>query len=104
MKVRNKTSIAKHLITRCFFHALLWALFLCVKGGSTLEGITIEQILEYFVMQGPFAVLFVWMLYTTQKRNKEREDQLYETLNEFASRYDIVIEKLDDIKGRLPPR
>lgn len=74
------------------------------KGGIRLEEITIEQIIEYFVMQGPFAVLFVWMLITMQKRNKEREDQLYETLNEFASRYDIVIEKLDDIKGRLPPR
>ncbi len=69
-----------------------------------MEGITIEQIIEYFVMQGPFAVLFIWMLIHTQKRNKEREDQLYDTLNEFATRYDIVIEKLDDIKGRLPPR
>lgn len=69
-----------------------------------MEGMTIEDILQYFLTQGPFAVLFVWMLVHTQKRNKEREDQLYNTLNEFAQRYDIVIEKLDDIKGRLPPR
>ena len=61
------------------------------------------DVLKYFLTQGPFAVLFVWMLIHTQKRNKEREDQLYDTLNEFASRYDIVIEKLDDIKERLPP-
>lgn len=60
------------------------------------------EFLTYFFTQGPFAVLFVWMLISTQKRNKEREDQLYETLNEFAQRYDIVIDKLDDIKERLP--
>ena len=63
-----------------------------------------QDILSYFLTQGPFAVLFVWMLIHTQRRNKEREDQLYDTLNEFAQRYDIVIERLDDIKGRLPPR
>ncbi len=63
-----------------------------------------HEFLTYFLTQGPFAVLFVWMLIHTQKRNKEREDQLYDTLNEFAKRYDIVIEKLDDIKGRLPER
>lgn len=57
--------------------------------------------LAYFISQGPFAALFVWLLLHTQKRNKEREDQLYDTLNEFAKRYDIVIEKLDEIKEKL---
>lgn len=61
-----------------------------------------SEFLTYFLTQGPFAVLFVWMLLHTQKRNKEREDQLYDTLNEFAQRYDIVIDKLEDIKERLP--
>ncbi len=61
------------------------------------------DVLAYFLTQGPFAVLFIWLLIQTQKRNREREDQLYDTLNEFAKRYDIVIEKLDEIKGRLPP-
>ncbi len=60
------------------------------------------DVLTYFLTQGPFAVLFIWLLIQTQKRNREREDQLYDTLNEFAKRYDIVIEKLDDIKNRLP--
>lgn len=58
--------------------------------------------LTYFITQGPFAALFVWLLISTQKRNKEREDQLYSTLNEFAGRYDIVIEKLDEINSKLP--
>lgn len=72
-----------------------------------------SEFLTYFITQGPFAALFVWLLWHTQKRNKEREDQmvaqnkeredrLYATLNEFAQRYDIVIEKLDEIKTRLP--
>ncbi len=60
--------------------------------------------LTYFITQGPFAALFVWLLLHTQRRNKEREDQLYGTLNEFAQRYDIVIEKLDEIKTRLPEK
>lgn len=40
------------------------------KGAKKLEGITIEQILECFAMQGPFAVLFVWMLITIKKEVK----------------------------------
>ncbi|RKD21132.1 hypothetical protein BEP19_14780 [Ammoniphilus oxalaticus] len=63
-----------------------------------------DEITKYFITQGPFAVLFVWLLIHTQKRNKEREDQLYGTLNQFAKRYDIVIDKLDDIQSRLPAK
>lgn len=60
-----------------------------------------SDILTYFITQGPFAVLFIWLLYGTQKRNKEREDKLHETLNEFATRYDIVVKKLDKIHDKL---
>lgn len=62
------------------------------------------DVMQYFLTQGPFAVLFVLLLIYTIRRNKEREDKLHETLNEFATRYDIVIGKLDEIKDRLPPR
>lgn len=72
---------------------------LLLKGGQFME-----EMMQYFLTQGPFAALFVWLLYYSQKRNKDREDQLYETLNEFASRYDIVIKRLDEIRNRLPPR
>lgn len=75
-----------------------------LRGDTALEGMTVQDILQYFLTQGPFAALFVWLLIYTQKRNKELEDQLYNTLNEFASRYDIVIKKLDNIKDRLPHR
>jgi hypothetical protein len=34
-----------------------------------------EQILNSMIQQGAFAVLFVWMLITTQKKNEQREEQ-----------------------------
>ena len=71
-----------------------------MQGANHME----IDIIKYFLTQGPFAVLFVWLLITTQNRNAKREDKLHDTLNEFAKKYDIVIGKLDDIHDRLPPR
>ncbi|MED2777823.1 BhlA/UviB family holin-like peptide, partial [Bacillus thuringiensis] len=34
-----------------------------------------EQIFNSMIQQGAFAVLFVWMLFTTQKKNEQREEQ-----------------------------
>jgi len=62
------------------------------------------DVMKYFITQGPFAALFVWLLIYTVRRNKEREDKLHDTLNEFAKRYDIVIDELREIKDRLPQR
>ncbi|MCM3239036.1 BhlA/UviB family holin-like peptide [Heyndrickxia oleronia] len=66
---------------------------------------------QYFLTQGPFAVLFVWLLYTSRKEGKAREDKLYQTiedqneiLNKFSDKYDVVINQLSDIKDRLPPK
>ncbi|ATB52744.1 hypothetical protein [Caldibacillus phage CBP1] len=69
------------------------------------------NLIQYFITQGPFAVLFVWLLYTTRKEGKEREDKLYQTIEDqneilkgFSEKYDIIISKLGDIEERLPPR
>lgn len=66
---------------------------------------------QYFLTQGPFAVLFVWLLYSSRKEAKEREEQLYQTIDDqnevlkgFSEKYDIIITKLGDIEERLPPR
>jgi BhlA holin family len=66
---------------------------------------------QYFLTQGPFAVLFVWLLYSSRKEAKEREEQLYQTIDDqnevlkgFSEKYDIIISKLGDIEDRLPPR
>ncbi|MEN2468180.1 BhlA/UviB family holin-like peptide [Ornithinibacillus sp. JPR2-1] len=70
-----------------------------------------ETLIQYFLTQGPFAVLFVWLFYSSRKESQEREKQLYKTIDDqnevlrgFSSKYDIVINKLDDIEERLPPR
>ncbi|MEK4883688.1 BhlA/UviB family holin-like peptide [Bacillus sp. FSL W8-0223] len=66
---------------------------------------------QYFITQGPFAVLFVWLLYSSRKEAKEREEQLYQTIDDqnevlkgFSEKYDIIISKLGDIEDRLPPK
>ncbi|WP_443089762.1 BhlA/UviB family holin-like peptide [Virgibacillus sp. MG-45] len=76
-----------------------------------MEGMAIENILQYFLTQGPFAVLFVWLFYSSRKEAADREKKLYKTIDDqneilkgFSSKYDIVITKLDDIEDRLPPR
>lgn len=70
-----------------------------------------EALIQYFLTQGPFAVLFVWLFYSSRKEANEREKQLYQTIDDqneilkgFSTKYDIVITKLDDIEDRLPPR
>ncbi|MGY0692604.1 BhlA/UviB family holin-like peptide [Virgibacillus sp. FSP13] len=70
-----------------------------------------ETLIQYFLTQGPFAVLFVWLFYSSRKESQEREQKLYKTIDDqndimkgFSSKYDIVITKLDDIEERLPPR
>lgn len=70
-----------------------------------------ETLIQYFLTQGPFAVLFVWLFYSSRKESQEREKQLYKTIDDqnevlrgFSTKYDIVITKLDDIEERLPPR
>ncbi|GIN87645.1 SPBc2 prophage-derived protein BhlA [Heyndrickxia sporothermodurans] len=73
---------------------------------------------QYFLTQGPFAVLFVWLFYSSRKEarereqeNRHRENQLYKTienqneiLNKFSEKYDVVINQLSEIKDRLPPK
>jgi hypothetical protein len=56
---------------------------------------------QYFLTQGPFAVLFVWLLIYVMKNNKERESRLQDLLDKFSNKYDVVITKLDDIKEEL---
>jgi hypothetical protein len=41
-----------------------------------------EQIFNIFLKEGGYALLFVWMLFSTMKNNKERE-----------TRYQVVIDK-----------
>lgn len=48
-----------------------------------------EQIFNVLIKEGAFAVLFVWLLFTTQKTNKERETKYQEVIDKNQ----IVIEE-----------
>jgi GTP-binding protein EngB required for normal cell division len=60
-----------------------------------------NSIIQYFLTQGPFGVLFVWLLIYVMKNNKERENRLQDLLDKFSEKYDLVITKLDDIKEKI---
>ena len=67
-----------------------------------------QNLLQYFVTQGPFAILFVWLFFSTRKESQEREKKLYKTIEDqneimkgFSEKYDIIIDQLDDIKRRI---
>jgi hypothetical protein len=59
------------------------------------------DILKYFLTQGPFAVLFVWLLIYVMRANKERENRLQALLDKFSEKYDVIITEIRDIKSRF---
>jgi hypothetical protein len=46
---------------------------------------TEEQIFNLFLKEGGFALLFVWMLFSTMKNNKEREMKYQEVIDKNQS-------------------
>lgn len=59
------------------------------------------DVLKYFLTQGPFALLFVWLLLYTMKRNERRENRLQDILDKFSEKYDVVISELREIKDKV---
>lgn len=84
------------------------------------------EVIKYFLTQGPFAILFVWLFFRGEKRNEQRENEYRaeisdmrdemknertewrkertlwsETLQKFSEKYDVVIEELRGIKSKL---
>jgi len=60
------------------------------------------DMLKYFLTQGPFAALFVWLLIYVMKTNREREGRLQDLLDKFSEKYDLIIGEIRDMKERLP--
>ena len=60
-----------------------------------------SDILRYFLTQGPFAVLFIWLLIYVMRANKERETRLHELLDKFSEKYDVIITEIRDLKERI---
>lgn len=70
------------------------------------------EILKTLITQGPFAVLFVWLLFYVLKTfkerereqmeiNRDRESRLHDILDKFSEKYDVVIDELRDIKNKI---
>lgn len=62
------------------------------------------EIWSYFLTQGPFAALFIWLLVYVMKSSKERENQLLDTLNKFSEKYDLILEEVREIKSEMVRR
>ena len=82
---------------RCFF-------FIAQKGMRTME----EQIFSSMIQQGAFAALFVWMLFTTQKKNEQREAQYQkvieknqQVIEEQAKAFGSLSKDVSDIKQKI---
>ncbi|MED1850365.1 BhlA/UviB family holin-like peptide [Brevibacillus borstelensis] len=60
-----------------------------------------ETIFKALIQQGPFAALFVWLLFYVMKTNRERENRLQDLLDKFSEKYDVIISELRDIKGKV---
>lgn len=60
------------------------------------------DVLKYFLTQGPFAVLFVWLLIYVMRNNRERESRLQSLLDKFSEKYDVIITEIRGLKDRLP--
>jgi len=59
------------------------------------------EMLKLIVSQGIFAVLFVYMLLTERKDNKERENKLMLQLEKSNNVYENVIEAVNSLKETI---
>lgn len=62
-----------------------------------------EQLLKYFLTQGPFAVLFVWLFWYQVKSSEQRELRYQTLLQAMTEKYDDIADQLRDIRSRMKP-
>jgi len=67
-----------------------------------------EKIFNLMIQQGAFAALFVWMLFTTQKKNEQREAQYQaviqknqEVIEEQAKAFGSISKDVTEIKQQI---
>jgi len=68
----------------------------------------IESLLEMALPYGIFAILFIWLLYTTNKRNECREDMYQRTItknqeiiSKQAKSFSILSSDITEVKNLL---
>lgn len=57
---------------------------------------------NYFIAQGPFAVLFVWLFWYQVKSSEQREERYQSLLEAMTEKYDDIAEEIKEVKERLP--
>lgn len=70
-----------------------------------------NEVIKYFITQGAFAALFVWLLIDTRQDSKQREIKYQETIKEnqtiigkLTEKFNIVEdikEDIEDIKNHI---
>jgi len=63
--------------------------------------LTSPEVLKMIISQGIFAVLFVYMLLTERKDNKERENKLMAQLEKSNDVYTNVIDAVNALKDTI---
>jgi hypothetical protein len=67
-------------------------------------GMAIKELLGYFLTQGPFAVLFVWLFWYQVKSSEAREKSYQQLLEAMSEKYDVIVEEIREVKERLPKK
>ena len=63
-----------------------------------------KELLGYFLTQGPFAVLFVWLFWYQVKSSESREKRYQSLLESMADKYDDIKDEIREMKERLPKK
>lgn len=56
------------------------------------------EVIKYFITQGAFAVLFMWLLIDTRKDGKQREEKYQQTIDKLADKINIVEDIKEDVE------
>ncbi|MBB4824549.1 hypothetical protein HNO89_001773 [Sporosarcina luteola] len=68
------------------------------------DGMDAKELLGYFLTQGPFAVLFVWLFWYQVKSSESRERRYQDLLEAMTEKYDDISDEIREVKERLPPK
>lgn len=59
------------------------------------------DVFKYFLTQGPFAVLFVYLFVSSRRESQAREKQLYEVIDKVTDKYDVIIDRIDNLERKV---
>lgn len=62
----------------------------------------VREVLGYFLTQGPFAVLFVWLFMYQVKSSEARERRYQQLLTAMADKFEDILKEIQEVKKRLP--